>query len=198
MRRLGPGDVAPPFTVTAISGHVVTAGAPAPVGDAAPGRTLLVFLRYASCPMCNLRVRELHLAADELEARRVRVVAVMHSPARRIVRHNGNTFAGEIIADPARTLYRLYRAEKSWLGMLWSMLVPSFYVRFVEAMLRGFWGGWIDGTFASMPAEFLITPEGRIEIAHYGRHIGDHLPLASIGATNRGEVTGVKSGTLTG
>jgi hypothetical protein len=31
-----------------------------------------------------------------------------------------------------------------------------------------------------LPAEFLIDPDQRIEIAHYGKDIGDFLPLETL------------------
>ena len=37
----------------------------------------------------------------------------------------------------------------------------------------------IDSSVRSMPADFLITPDGRIRFAHYGTHIGDHLALSA-------------------
>jgi hypothetical protein len=35
---------------------------------------------------------------------------------------------------------------------------------------------------AKMPADFLIAPDGRIEVAHYGVDIGDHVPLDEVDA----------------
>jgi hypothetical protein len=33
---------------------------------------------------------------------------------------------------------------------------------------------------AKMPADFLVGPDGRLLLVHYGKDIGDHLSLADI------------------
>jgi hypothetical protein len=33
---------------------------------------------------------------------------------------------------------------------------------------------------AKMPADFLVGPDGRLLLVHYGKNIGDHLSLADI------------------
>jgi peroxiredoxin len=125
----------------------------------AAGSWMLVsFLRYASCPMCNLRVRELTLATAELASHRIGWVAVFHSPRRRLERHVRGDALRHTIADPHRGLYALYGVGHSWSGLLMSMLVPSFYWRFLRASTLGYWGGAIDDSFHSMPADFLVSP----------------------------------------
>jgi peroxiredoxin len=61
------------------------------------------------------------------------------------------------------------------------MFLPSFYVDWVRAMRYGIWGG-VDWQMGKMPADFLIGPDGRILKVHYGREIGDHLPVAEVEA----------------
>jgi hypothetical protein len=48
-------------------------------------------------------------------------------------------------------------------------------------MRYGFWGG-VDWQMGTMPADFLIGPDGRIVRAHYGRNFGDHLTVVEIEA----------------
>lgn len=172
MKRLKPGDVAPPIETITLDG--------APIHVPSGSWTLLSFLRYASCPMCNLRVRELTQATAELESRQVRWIVVFHSSAERLTRHFTGDARQHIVADPRKKLFAKYRAERSWLGMLISVLAPSFYWRFLRAAAFGYWGGAIDSSFHSMPADFLISPDGRITLAHYGTHIGDHLAVAAV------------------
>ena len=130
--------------------------------------------------MCNLRVRELSLSASELESQGVAWLAVFHSPSERLERHLGRDVLGHIVADPGRSLYELYGVRRSWWGLLLTMLLPSFYWRFLRASALGYWGGAVNGSLHSMPADFLISPDGIVRLAHYGRHIGDHLSVASV------------------
>jgi peroxiredoxin len=175
-----------------LAGNRLKTGDPAPLLDAETldgaamrvpddSWTLLSFLRYASCPMCNLRVRELMLATSELEGRGITWVAVFHSPRERLVRHFDAAAQRHIVADPRRLLYATYGIEQSWRGLFVSMFIPSFYTRFVRASVLGYWGGAIDASFRSMPADFLVSPDGVIRQLHYGKHLGDHLPLSALG-----------------
>ena len=173
VKVLKPGDAAPSFETVALDRtaiRVPTAGS----------WTLISFLRYASCPMCNLRVRELALRTAELESHQVVWVAVFHSPPTRLERHLHGDARRHVVADPRRELYGLYGVGRSWWGMLVTMLVPSFYWRFLRASALGYWGGAIDDSFHSMPADFLVSPDGLIRLAHYGSHIGDHSHVPSI------------------
>jgi thioredoxin-dependent peroxiredoxin len=171
--RLHPGARAIPFD--AVTAH----GVPVRLADY-DGRVLMLsFLRYASCPMCNLRVRELRSAYPALRARGVEVAVVFHSPARSILRHLGTQDAPfPLIADPGRRLYALYGVERSWPRLAMSVVLPSFLVAAVRASALGYLGGRVDGEWARMPADFLIGPGGRVLVAHYGAHIGDHLAVS--------------------
>ncbi|WP_148230423.1 hypothetical protein [Marinithermus hydrothermalis] len=47
----------------------------------------------------------------------------------------------------------------------------------LQALAAGFYPQREDWGSHTLPADFLIGPDGRIQIAHYGRDIADHLPL---------------------
>lgn len=173
MTRLVVGDIAPPLSLPSLVGTPVDVPAANTDGRA----TLLSFLRFASCPMCNLRMRELVHALPSLRTRSIDVAVVLHSPVESALKFTPPALHSHTIADPTRVIYRKFGAEISWLAILRTMLVPSFYVAFVKAAALGYWGGKIDATFASMPADFLISGDGRILACRYGAHIGDHLPI---------------------
>ena len=173
VKVLRPGDAAPTFETVALDGTAIQV-------PAAGAWTLISFLRYASCPMCNLRVRELTLRTADLESHLVAWVAVFHSSAERLERHQHGDALRHVVADQRRVLYELYGVGRSWWGTLLTMLVPSFYWSVLRATALGYWGGAIDGSFHSMPADFLVSPDGVIRLAHYGRHIGDHSDVSSV------------------
>ena len=174
--RLKAGDQAMPFSAETIDGKTISliqfAGKP----------LLLMFFRYASCPMCNLRLRDFAQHYPQLHERGLEVVAFFHSPARNIRANAGKQhYPFHLVADPGFKVYRSYGVETSWLRFLLSMALPSFYVDWVRSMRYGFWGG-VDWQMGKMPADFLIGPEGQILKTHYGREIGDHLPLTEVEA----------------
>src|SRR5829696_4985359 len=159
--RLKPGDKAVPFSAETIEGEAIAleqfAGKP----------LLLMFHRYASCPMCNLRLRDFAQQYPRLHERGLEVVAFFHSAARSIRANAGRQhYPFHLVADPQFRVYRSYGVETSWLRFLLSTLLPSFYVDWVRSMRYGFWGG-IDWQMGKMPADFLIDPPGVIVKAHY-------------------------------
>ncbi len=171
MMRTEIGDTAPFFEVTDVSGQLQTT-----TGDRRR-YTLLTFFRHAGCPMCNLRTRELILAAKELELRNVRVLAVFESSSRSIERDVGRQSPPfPIIPDPERNLYKLYGVAVSWSGFF-----KIFYTRpkhvFEAIFKNGFIPKFAEAT-PMMPAEILIDPDGQVVHTYYGRDIGDHMPLS--------------------
>lgn len=174
--RVAVGERAP-----ALDGAIDVRGNAVSLDDSAGKHLLLVFLRYASCPMCLLHIRELGQRYRELWRAGVDVVVVVHSPPQRIAHHLRRlTPPFRVIADPEFALYQRYGVRSSWLGFALSLVLPSFYVAFVRAMFSGFWGGAVDGDVARMPADFLIGPDRVVRAAHYGNDIGDHLSVDDV------------------
>lgn len=141
---------------------------------------LLSFYRYASCPLCNLRVHELLKHYPLWQAKGLVILGVFESPVEHIHRYLDKHAAPfPILPDPERTLYQLYRVTPSWLGFIkaWTQQLPMVF----DAVVRKkFFPGHMDGDWAMVPADFLITPQGVIAEAFYGTHIGDHIPIERI------------------
>jgi peroxiredoxin len=174
--RIQPQQTAPPFTAPTAQGGVVTlqqfAGKP----------LLLKFHRYASCPMCNLKLHDFARHYPALHERGLEAVAFFHTPVEQIRAHAGRRkYPFALAADPEFQIYRRYGVQTSWSRLGFSVVLPSFYWDWLRAMRHGFWGGMPPWQLAKIPADFLIAPDGRILLAHYGRHIGDHLPISDIG-----------------
>ena len=174
--RLKPGDRAFPFSAETTDGNTIS------LGQFAGKPLLLMFYRYASCPMCNLRLRDFAQNYSRLHERGLEVVAFFHSPAGNIRANAGKQhYPFHLVADPRFNVYRSYGIETSWLRFFTSMLLPGFYVDWIRALRYGIWGG-VDWQMGKMPADFVISPEGTILKAHYGRDIGDHLSIAEVEA----------------
>jgi peroxiredoxin Q/BCP len=170
-----PGMTAPAFTVSGTFGEEIR------LEDfRQDGRLMLSFYRYASCPLCNLRIHELLRHYPGWQQRGLRMIAVFESPAGHIRqyldRHNSPF---PIIPDPGRELYKLYGVQASLAGFLraWTRHLPMV----LEAVVRKrFLPGRMDGDWTIVPADFLIGPGLKVEDAFYGRHIGDHIPIERI------------------
>jgi len=174
MSRLKQGAVAPSFASTDWKGRQV---------DLATrnGRsTLLCFFRYASCPLCNLRVQELIRSHERFRERNTEILAVFQSPAERIAHYVGRQEPPfPLIPDPDLQLYRLYGVETSWIAFLRAMTLGIGKAG-RAAIGHRFLPGTVENELHRVPADFLIDPDGRLSIAFYGKDIGDHVPLDKV------------------
>ncbi|MDF1618421.1 peroxiredoxin family protein [Petrocella sp. FN5] len=141
-------------------------------------KILLSFFRYASCPLCNLRVQELIRNQQLFKERGLEILAVFQSPKDSLLQYVGKQNAPfPIITDPEERLYKLYQVEASAFGMMKAMFKPG---KFVQAAKAGFIPGKGEGSKTRIPADFLIDQNLKIAKAYYGKDIGDHMPLNTI------------------
>jgi peroxiredoxin len=174
--RLRAGGAAPEFKVDTVDGQSIS------IGTFAGKPLMLMFYRYASCPMCYLRLHDFARELPRLRPRGLEAVAFFHSSAAKVRAAGGHrAYPLHLVGDPTYDVYRAYGVQTSWRGLVFSVGLPRFYVDWVRSMRHGFWGG-VDTDMTKMPADFLIAPDGRIAKAHYGRTIGDHLPVADVDA----------------
>lgn len=172
--RIQAGQAAKAFESRDLSGNPVS------LEDYRGGRLMLSFYRYASCPLCNLRIHELIGKHETLKDRGLSMVAVFQSPTGSILEYVGKQdIPFPVIPDPERDLYRAYGVESSWGGFF---KAAARLPEMIAATRAGFRPGRMEGKTAMVPADFLIGPDLVVEKAYYGRDIGDHMPIADIEA----------------
>lgn len=144
-------------------------------------KTLLAFFRFAGCPVCNVRVHELSNAYQSLLEEGVEVVAVFESSPQTLRTYQTDfTFPFRIISDEEGTLYQAFGVKKKLGNLIRTIGDPNAKSRMKQGeSLYGDKSYEPDGSMTRMTAEFLIQ-DGRIEKAHYGRHLADHLDLSSL------------------
>ena len=168
MKRLQANDLAPDLVASDFL------GVPVDLPSLRGRKVMLSFYRYASCPLCNLRMRDLIRGYDAWAAQGLSMIAVFQSPASSISEHVGRQDAPfPIVADPAMALYRLYRVEQRWSAMF----TPPVLLNAARAIAAGMLPGRVEGPAHRVPADFLIREDGVIDLAYYGSDVGDHLPL---------------------
>ncbi len=172
MRKLFPGEVAPPIEATALDGSraFVLSG----------GRIWLSFYRYVSCPLCSMRVHECAEWLRAAQPRGLRAVAVFPSPREKVLALENGDLPFTVLLDPESALSRTYGTDTS----LWGVLSPTAWAAVARARRTGITratdGLEPDGPIRRMPAEFLIDESGVIVEAYYGQHAADHLPIQRI------------------
>ena len=173
MARLVEGQKAPDFSVTDFMGKTHK------LEDYRGKHLLLSLYRYASCPFCNFRISQVMQRADGYKAQDMEILAVFQSPEEKIRQYVGKQHPPfSIVPDPDRILYRIYRLETSWMGMLKAMVFRMGDM--MKAFGKGFAPGTMEGEKNRLPADFLIGPDGTIIEAYYGNDIGDHMPFETI------------------
>ncbi len=174
---LQPSQPAPSFEVATFDGGTVSL-------EQFSGRPLLLmFHRYAGCPMCNIRLHDFAKRFPAWHERGLEAVAFFHSSPEYIAENaGGRSYPFFIAADPKFRVYRKYGVCPSWPRLAISMMRPSVLREGLRAWRKGFRGGRITKRLATMPADFLIGSDGIIREARYGRHIADHLSAGEIDA----------------
>lgn len=176
MNHVSIGDQAPDFEVNDIYNNTVK------LSSYKGEKVLLVFFRFASCPLCTVRFMQLVQDCKKYQAQGIRVIAVFESSADYIKTYitNSQSVPFSIIPDLEGRLYKLYGVKKSFLGMMLGMF--RVVKMFKGLVARAFKMGRPDGSVMRVPADFLIDEFQRIVDSYYGTDIGDHIPMKRIRA----------------
>ena len=168
--KLKEGNPAKHFSLEDISGNTIN------LEEFKEKKILLSFYRYASCPLCNLRVSELIQNFEDLKRKGIHIVAFFQSSKDSIMSSVGKQNAPfPIIADPERKIYKKYGIERSWIGYIRGGVSTTMF----KALRNGFKIGKMEGWKNLLPADFLIE-NLVIKRAYYGKNISDHIPIEEI------------------
>ncbi len=171
-QSLQAGVNAPSFERQAVMGQNVN------LEDFQDQKVLLAFFRYAGCPVCNFRMHELMNEYEQLQERGIEIVAVFESSNETLQSYLKDTpVPFPVIADPELQLYEAYQVNKS-LGKMMNTLFKKQPKKDMKAGKVLFNGKSYkrDGAQTRIPADFIIE-KGIILEAHYGKYVGDHLPM---------------------
>jgi len=129
--------------------------------------TLVVFLRYAGCPFCNLALHRLAMEQQILKESRCEVIAFIQSSKENIIENIYNRHEHKpefsIIPDQAEKFYKLYDVKTSIKALVKSITKIPYWIHSVKDL--GFTQGKVDGNWLMVPAVFLVG-EGEQNIIH--------------------------------
>jgi thioredoxin-dependent peroxiredoxin len=142
-------------------------------------KVFLSFMRSTGCPICHLHVNELLQREEELEKNNIKVVFVFESTAKAMQKYIKNERLPFVfISDPDQVLYGLYEVEKSWLKFFkWAVSKKGMY-NGILGYTKFHKYSPLQGSTDRVGAEFLIDENGVLEKVHYGKRVGDHMPLS--------------------
>jgi peroxiredoxin len=174
--KLTVGLEAPAFEAEDVFGRPVTLASYA-------GKVLLLsFFRNGACALCNLQIHHLIQHFPEYHCQGLEIVAVFESPRESIIAHVSKQNAPfPLIADPGATLYDLYGVETSQEKVLAPVDESWRNVMIQEAEALGYKLTREEGSnFFRLPADFLIGPDRRVQVAFYSNAVGEHLSFRQI------------------
>ena len=170
--RLKPGAIAPDFEVEDIHGQTHR------LGDYRGQKLMIAFFRYSGCPFCNLRVHDLITSWPDLKAEGLTLLTFWQSTREDILAEVGGQRAPfPMIADPNKAIYRKYGVENHALAPWKMLLKPKQAYQAIRSPYRSFQS---TGERDLVPADFLLSPDLRIDRSYYGADIGDHMPFSQI------------------
>lgn len=165
--KLEAGMRAPSFEVQDAHGKIWRV----PEGLEGNNHLLLIFLRHLGCPLCAKRLDEIAADYSKFQAAGANVMVVVEATrerARSYAAKKGLPMA--LAGDKEKNLYRGYSVET---GGLTSFITPRVIKETARATLKGYFHGRLEGNELQKPAEFIISPAGKIQWAHYGEDISD-------------------------
>ncbi len=172
--RLVPETPAPSFSVRSLQGE--DCGLSTYAGQL----TWIAFFRYATCPLCNLRVHQLVIDWPKLKGR-VNLVAVFQSPPERFEGYISKYDPPfPVVSDAELQLFKLYKVEESVLAAMSASIFPKMMAARKEKI--PLFDGPRDGGALRVPADFLIDRQGVLKLCRYGKNIGDSIPTPDVEA----------------
>ena len=135
-------------------------------------KTLLVFLRYFGCTLCQLQMIDFKENIKKLEDLNVKLIVVLQSERETIKEDKGaKDLPFEILLDPEEKLYKEFdiKAAKSKLTLVDTRIAGKL----IEAKKLGLEHGKYEGNELQLTAYFILDKEGNILKTHYAKNLCD-------------------------
>ncbi|MGI5839231.1 MAG: peroxiredoxin-like family protein [bacterium] len=135
-------------------------------------KTVLLFLRYYGCTLCQLDIRRLAQNYDKIEAAGGQVFVVLQSEPETIAGQMAeNDLPFMLICDPAQTLYKEFAIPVA--ASVEEMLGGKTKAKIAELEGTGLKHGKYEGEEQQLPAVFVVDTDGRITYVHYAKDLAD-------------------------
>lgn len=135
--------------------------------------TLLLFLRYSGCPLCQLDMHQLAAHYGELEAVGGRALVVLQSDPAALAAQLGTEKAlpYTIVCDPEKKLYEQLAVWPAASQM--ELMGPGLMEKLAQVQAQGIEHGAYEGDELQLPAAFAVDGGLKVTYVHYGQGLGD-------------------------
>ena len=142
-------------------------------------KTVLLFLRYIGCTVCNLTILEIRDKFEEFKEKGIDVFVVLQSDPELLKEEiKDENIQFEIIVDPDMKLYEKFSLEV--VDSPDKLLGEGTMDRIALAKERGLEHGAYEGDEMQLPATFVLDKDGTVTYAKYGTHVTDTMPVAEM------------------
>lgn len=174
MKKLSVGDSAPVIHAMDVKGENVNLSA--------NQFTLVTFLRYSGCQLCNMALQRLTLEHGLLQKSGCDVIAFVQSSQENIEdniyeRHE-TTPTFPIVADLKGDWYSIYGVPTDLTSIPKAVLSLPKWLKAVQK--SGFKTGTVDGSLFMVPALFIVDKRGVVRYADYEANFYTHEQFTPI------------------
>ncbi len=139
--------------------------------DASEKKSVLIFLRYQGCPICQMEMANLRRDIDLFKQKDINLYVILQSSSEvvaSVAEKEDWPFA--IVCDPLGDIFKLYNVEA---GGVLKYLHPAGLAAAIKATFKGYMHGKFEGKETQLPAAFTIGLDKKIKYAYYGKKIND-------------------------
>ena len=137
-------------------------------------KTILMFLRYMGCPICQMKIAEIKNDWDEFKKSKLDVLVVLQSDAKNVIGINEivkeNDLPFTIVLDPKEEIFKLYGVLP---GSIFRYATPGTIKKAMKSKKLGFKHGVNEGKEMQLPAVFIVDKQKKIKYAYYGKNVSD-------------------------
>lgn len=174
--RFASGDSLPTRELTSIRGEPISLPDPDTL-------THLQFRRFASCPICNVHLGTFVQREREIVAAGITEVLLFHSSIEAMLPHQGD-LPFVAVADPDRTLYDEFGVTRGARSVLdprsWTAPLKPAAWAFAKRARRSGVAKEDNLDIFGFPADFLISPKGRVLAVKYGTYASDQWSVDEV------------------
>ncbi len=133
-------------------------------------KTVLLFLRYYGCPVCQLDIRQYRERYKEFQNKNMQVLIVLQSTPENITKEPIE-LPFDIACDPDMKLYNKFEISPAKSTL--KLMSLGLFQKAIQAKKLGITHGDYEGVETQLPAAFVMDNKGLILFGKYGKNITD-------------------------